>query len=121
MDEMDSGDESDDETVSTKMLEYISDGSQSHLKFNRREAHYKIDDCIRQIQSEWKGALKATKSMGKVFHKVFKAVVKDISQYLPPLGESSSEVSHFIQEPRNFAKVKKLSDYIKEPWLKATL
>ena len=37
------------------------------------------------------------------------------------MGESGSEVSHFIPEPRNFAEVKKLSDDIRKPWLKATL
>ena len=62
-----------------------------------------MSDCIRQIQSEWKGALKATQSMGKVLHKVFSTFVKEISQELTPLGESGSEVSHFIPEPRNFA------------------
>ena len=40
---------------------------------------------------------------------------------MTPLGESGSEVSHFIPEPRNFAEVKKSSDNIKKPWLKATL
>ena len=59
--------------------------------------------------------------MGKGSHKVFKTVVKDISQELTPLGESGSEVSHFIPEPRNFAEVTKFSDNIKIPWLKATL
>ena len=58
--------------------------------------------------------------MGKFLHKVFKTVVKDISQDLPPLGESGSEVSHFISEPRNFPEVKKLSDDKKKPWIKAT-
>ena len=37
------------------------------------------------------------------------------------LGESGSEVSHFIPEPRNFAEVAKLSENINKPWLKATL
>ena len=37
------------------------------------------------------------------------------------LGESGSEVSHFIPEPRNFAEVIKLSENIRKPWLKATL
>ena len=37
------------------------------------------------------------------------------------LGESGSEVSHFIPEPRNFAVVKQLSDNKKKPWLKETL
>ena len=37
------------------------------------------------------------------------------------MGESGSEVTHFIPEPRNFAEVTKLSDHIKKPWLKATM
>ena len=77
---MDSGDESDHYLISTKMLEDICDGNQTHPKFNRREASYKICDRIKQRQPEWKGALKATRNMGKGLHKVFKTVVKDISQ-----------------------------------------
>ena len=79
----------------------------------RRDARYKISDCIRQIQTEWKGALKSTRSMGKGLHKVFSKIVKAISQELTSLGESGSEVSHFIPEPRNFSEVTKLSDDIK--------
>ena len=37
------------------------------------------------------------------------------------MGESGSEVSHFIPESRKFAEVTKLSENIKKPWLKATL
>ena len=59
--------------------------------------------------------------MGKGLHKVFKTVVKDISQDLPPLGESGSEVSYFIPEPRNFDEVTKFPDDIKKPRLKATI
>ena len=59
--------------------------------------------------------------MGTGLHKEFKTVVKQISQYFPHLGESGSNVSHFIQEPRNFAEVTKFSDEINKPWLKATL
>ena len=59
--------------------------------------------------------------MGKGSHKVFKTVVRDILQDLPHLGESGSEVSHFIPEPINFAEVTKFSDDINEPWLNATL
>ena len=44
MDTMSSYDESDAETMSTDMLEYICDGSQSHPIVNRREARYKIHD-----------------------------------------------------------------------------
>ena len=56
--------------------------------------------------------------MGNVLYKVFKIVVKDITQDFPPLGESGSEVSHLIPEPRNFDG---FSDDIKKPWLKANL
>ena len=59
--------------------------------------------------------------MGKGLHKVFKAVVNEISQVLPILGESGSQVSYFIPEPRKFSEVTILSKYIKKPWLKATL
>ena len=87
---IDSGDESDDDTISTEMLEDIHDWSQSHPNVNRREACYKICDRIKQKQSEWKGALKATWNMGKGLHKVFKNVVEEILQESPPLGESGS-------------------------------
>ena len=59
--------------------------------------------------------------MGNGLHKVFSTIVKDISQELTNLGESGSEVSHFIPEPRNFAEVTKLSENIQKLWLKATL
>ena len=120
MDAMDYDDESDDEPMSTEILEDIRDGSQSHQNVNRIEARYKINDCIKQKQSEWKVVLKATWDVGKGLHKVFKTLVKEIFRDLPPLGESSSEFSHFIPEPRNFSEVTKLSEDIKKPWLKAT-
>ena len=59
--------------------------------------------------------------VGKGLHKVFSTVVKDILQELTHLGESGSEVPHFIPEPKNFAEVTKLSDNIKTPWIKETL
>ena len=121
MDTMNSGDESDHDLISTEMLEDIRDGSQTHPNVNRREAHYKIRDRIGQRQSEWKGALKYMRSMGKGLHKLFSTVVKDISQELTPLVESGSEFSHFIQGPRNFPEVTKLSEKILKTWLKATL
>ena len=58
------------------MLEDISNGSQSHPNVNRREARYKIRDSIKQRKPEYKGALKSTRNMGKVLHKVCKTVVK---------------------------------------------
>ena len=59
--------------------------------------------------------------MGKGLHKVFSTIVKEILQELETLGESGSEVSHFIPEPKNFAEVTKLSENIRKPSLKATL
>ena len=90
MDAMDSGDESYHDPISTEILEYIRDGSQSHPDVNRREACYKILDRIKQGQSERKGVLKSTRNMGKGLQKVFETVVEDILQDLPSLGESGS-------------------------------
>ena len=90
------------------------------MDVNKRDTRHKICDCIKQIQTNWKGVLKATRNMGKGSHKVFKTVVKEISQYLPPLGESGSEVYHFIPEAINSAEVTKFSDDIKRPWLNKT-
>ena len=52
MDVMDSGDEADDEPMSTEMLEDIHHGSQSHPNVNSREARYRIRDRIKEVQSE---------------------------------------------------------------------
>ena len=93
---MSSGDESDNDIIFMEMLEDIRDRSQTQPNVNRRGARYKIRDCIRQRQPEWKGASKSTQSMGKGLHKVFSTVLKDISIELTPFGESGSEVSHFI-------------------------
>ena len=65
MDAMDSINDSDDETMSMEMLEDIRDGSQYDPNANRREAHYKIRDHIKQRQPEWKRALKFMRNMGK--------------------------------------------------------
>ena len=59
--------------------------------------------------------------MGKDLYRVFSTIVKDTSQELKALGESGSEVSHLIPEPRNFVEVTKLAENIRKPWLKATL
>ena len=42
MEDINSGDESDHDLISTEMLEGICDGSQTHPNVNRREARYKI-------------------------------------------------------------------------------
>ena len=59
--------------------------------------------------------------MGKGIHKVLSTIVKEILQELTNFGESISEVSHFIPEPRYFSEVTKLSENIRKPWLKSTL
>ena len=80
-----------------------------------------IRELIKQKKSQWKGALRATHKMGKGLHKVFRTIVLEISQELTNFGESGSEVSHFIPEPRNFAEVTKLSENIRKHWLKDNL
>ena len=117
---MSSGNDSDSEPMSTDMLEDICDVSKSRPSINRREARGKIRDHIKRRQKEWKRALLSTRKISKGLHKLFKAVVDDILQYLPILGESVSEVSYFIPEPIKFAKVTRLSEDIKKPWLKST-
>ena len=107
--------------MSTEMLEDIRDRSQSHLSANRREVRYKRTDFNKQSQAEWKGALLSTRNMGKRLHKVFKAIVNDIFQVLPVLGESDSEFSYFMPEPRNFSEMTILLEDTNKPFQKATL
>ena len=51
---------------------------------------------------------------------MFTSVANKISQVLPILDESGSEVFYFIIDPRNFEDVTRLSDNINKLWLKAT-
>ena len=46
--------------------------------------------------------------MGKGLHKVFKAVVNEVSQVLPILGESGSEISYFVPETIIIVEVNRL-------------
>ena len=103
MDLMSSGDEYDAEPMSMDMLEDIRDRNQSHPRINRREVRYRVRNRVKQRKSGCKGVSLSTGNISKGLHQVFKAVVNDISQALPMLGESGSEVSYFITEPRNFA------------------
>ena len=59
--------------------------------------------------------------MNKGLHKVFKAILIDISQHLPSLDEFVSKYFCFIPEPRYYVEVTRLSEDIKKPWLKVTL
>ena len=47
MEDINSGDESDHDFISTEMLQDIRDGSQTHPDVNKRESRYKIRDHIR--------------------------------------------------------------------------
>ena len=67
MDDMDSGDESDHDIISTDMLEEICDVSQNNPNVNSRETRYEICDRIKQKRLEWKGALKPRKKWVKVY------------------------------------------------------
>ena len=58
MENINSGDESDHDITSMEMLENMCDGSQTHPNANKRKAHYKIRDNIKQRQLERKGSLK---------------------------------------------------------------
>ena len=59
--------------------------------------------------------------MVKVLQKVFNAVVKQLKNSLPTLGESGSEVSQCIPKPRNFVEVFRLISEAKKAWIKASL
>ena len=72
---LNSNEKSDHDLISMETLEDIRDGSQTHPTVNKRKAHCKIRDRINQRQLEWKGALKATRNMGKGLHKVFSTIV----------------------------------------------
>ena len=105
MENIDEKEKSDDDHNRTETLQEICDGNQTHPNIDRREARLKMRDHIKKKKSEWKGALKARHKMGKGLHKVFSTIVNDILQELTNFGESGSEISHFIPEPRNFATV----------------
>ena len=104
MDTMDSGEDSDDEPMSTDMLEDICDGSKYHSIMNRRESRYKINDHIKQIKMEWKGALLSMRKMCTVLHQVFKAVVNDISQVYQFWVNLAYKFPILFQSPETFLK-----------------
>ena len=54
MENLDSNEESDNDLISTEMLEDIRDESQTHLNVNKRKARYKIRDRVRKKESQWK-------------------------------------------------------------------
>ena len=95
----------DDDLINTETSHDIRDGNQTYPNIDKREARLKIRDRIKQKKLQWKGVLRATYKMGIGLHKLFSTIVSEISQELTNFGESGSEVSHFIPDPRNFAEV----------------
>ena len=67
---MSSGNESDDEPMSAKILEDICDGSKSHPIIDRIETRYRICDRIKRSEQKWKRALLSTQNMVKGLQKV---------------------------------------------------
>ena len=66
------------------------------------------------------GSIKSYAKHGSRFTQGVYDCCKRYFERFTTFGESGSEVSHLIPEPKNFAKVTKLSDDIKKPRLKAT-
>ena len=62
------------------------DGNYVHTDINAGYARLKMRDCIRQAQSEWKGAELSVKRIGKGLHRVFKADVYELNNSLPDFG-----------------------------------
>ena len=89
-DELSTDDKSDDRSISMNDLEDVWYGNYVHIEINKRDFRLKICERIRQTQSEWTVVELLANSMGKVLHKVVKAVVTELNNSFPTLGESGS-------------------------------
>ena len=69
MDEMSSGNKSDSEPMSTKMLEDIQDGSKSHPSVDRRDTHKRIHDRIKKVKWNEKERYYLQETWAKVYTK----------------------------------------------------
>ena len=63
MENIDSNETSDQDIISTEMLEDIRDGSHTHPTVNKMEACYEIRNRVRRKEPQWKGALKSTRNI----------------------------------------------------------
>ena len=63
IDELSINYDSDGGSIFTNSLEDIRDESRIHLEINARDTRFKISDCIRQTENEWKVAELSVKSM----------------------------------------------------------
>ena len=75
-DESSTDDDYDDGSISKNSLADIWGGNYVHLDINTIYSRFKIFDCIRQAQSEWKWSEISENTMGKGLHKVFKSILK---------------------------------------------
>ena len=69
MENLNENEKSHHHIITTKTLEGIRDGNQTRPTVNKREASFKKRDCIKQRQSELKGALKTISNTGKGLHR----------------------------------------------------
>ena len=120
IDESYADDNYDDKYICIYDLEDIRDVSYVYPNINVRDTKLKIYYLNRQFQNKWKGLELSAKSIGRVLHKLFKAIVNELDNSLPTLVESDSEVSYFIPERSNFTKVTRLLPEVKNGWLKST-
>ena len=94
---------SGEESMGKKYLGGVWYGNYVHSGIIERDAKMMICYRIIQAQNEWKQSALIVKRMGEILHRVFKAVVNELNNYLPTLVQSGPEVSHLIPDPRNFA------------------
>ena len=81
MDVIPSVNELDADTMITDMLENIRDRGQFRPSINRREARYKIYDCFKQRQVEWKGELLSTQKWVKVYTSYLRLLLMNLENY----------------------------------------
>ena len=79
IDESSTYNDSDDRYIYTNALEEIRDINYIHPDINARDDRFKTRDRIIQAKNKWKVGEISVKSMGKVLHKVFKAVVNEVN------------------------------------------
>ena len=84
--------DSDNGYISTRSLKYIWYGRYVHPYINARDSILKICYRINKAKNDWTGAKLSAKRMGKILHKLFKAVINYFINSLPTLRESGSVV-----------------------------
>ena len=86
IDESYTDDDYDNGSISKKNLKDIRDGNKIYPELDARDARFKICDCIRKNQNEWKGSELSANITGKCLHKIFKAFINELNNALYTLG-----------------------------------